>query len=230
MLSEIFTISKLIKIFSSPFQMAIVKHLKVITVVKIICFRSFWQMSAYFWPEHFLFKVYLTWVSSNFRCALLHYPFDWENGQKRLFVKVVSAGQIGFNIFVAFTLVGLILCLRCGNIHIWYIIYQPFDVFCGWWSADAACLFLPPALTDVGQTPYSSQPSKNTYTNKNENTNTNMDTNTDVSQTPYTSQPWKKYIYKYQYEYKYRCGRQAKNLVPMNGEYVYLSSFLHKNN
>ena len=189
MLSEIFTISKLIKIFSSPFQMAIVKHLKVITVVKIICFRSFWQMSAYFWPEHFLFKVYLTWVSSNFRCALLHYPFDWENGQKRLFVKVVSAGQIGFNIFVAFTFVGLILCLHSGNIHIWYIIYQPFDVFCGWWSADAACLFLPPALTDVGQTPYSSQPSKNTFTNTNENKNTNMDTNTDVSQTPYTSQP-----------------------------------------
>ena len=43
---------------------------------------------------------------------------------------------------------------------------------------------------------------KNTYTN----INTNMNTNTDVG------------------------GRPKTLYVPMNGEYVYLSSFLHKNN
>ena len=56
--------------------------------------------------------------------------------------------------------------------------------------------------TDVGQTPYTSQPSKNTYTDA----YTNMNTNTDGSRRPKT-------LY-----------------VPMIGEYVYLSSFLHKNN
>ena len=189
MLSEIFTISKLIKMFHRLFKWQSLNICRWSPWSKLFVSVLFDRCQHIFGPNIFYSKY--TWHECLLTLGALCFTTlsTGKMVRRGSLSRLYRPGHIGFNIFVAFTFVGLILCLHSGNIHLWYIIYQPFDVFCGWWSADAACLFLPPALTDVGQTPYSSQPSKNTYTNTNKNKNTNMDTNTDVSQTPYTSHP-----------------------------------------
>ena len=156
MLSKIFTISKLIKMFSSPFQMAIVKHI----------FGPNFFYSNYTWHDCLLTLGALCFTS------LLTGKMVRRGSSSRLYRPVRLE-----NIFVAFTLVGLILCLRSGNIHINPLMFfaagdQLMLLACSChlhWQMWAKHLIRPNPLK--------------TYTN------TNMNTNTDVSQTAHTSQP-----------------------------------------